>query len=287
MSIPLPNNRHFADISGFQPSVNWNIYKSFSDMVAMKASEGIGFQDPTFVSHRSGALAAGLTTIWYYHYARPDLGNSATAEAEYFHSIVGSVRPSDRVILDIEVTGATGGWSLQFLQALERLYPSQVGVYTYLSYIPQNLSNPAFARYPLWLAAYGGLEPRAPAPWQSLSAWQFTDRFQVPGIPAPCDCSVLLEASMQNWNAINTMIVELWASQEAYFKAIGQALPPRDTGIFGVWRNELLSGRYRGVPLSGEYTMTDPDGSGDPCVAQNFAGGTCRWNKRTNQATWI
>lgn len=90
-----------------------------------------------------------------------------------------------------------------------------------------------------------------------------------------------------NWDAINTMIVELWASQEAYFKALGQTLPPRDTGIFGAWRNELLAGHFRGVVLSGEYPVTDPDGSGDPCVAQNFAGGTCRWNKRTNQATWI
>lgn len=284
--LPLPTHKNFADISGFQPSVDWHAYKSFSDLIAMKATEGVGFQDPTFASHRAAALNAGLT-VWIYHFARPEFGNLPQDEARYFHSIVGTIRPEDRVILDIETGTNTAAWSLAFLGELSKFYPGQVGIYSYASYVSQNLQNPALAAWPLWFAWYTGVEPPAPAPWQKLAAWQFTDSLQVPGIPGLCDCSVLLEGSMQDWNAINTMIVQLWNSQEAYFKALGQPLPPRDTGIFGAWRNELLAGHFRGVVLSAEYPITDPDGSGDPCVAQNFAGGTCRWNKRTNQATWL
>lgn len=184
--------KRFADISGFQPSIDWHMYRTFSDMVAIKTSEGIGFRDPIFASHRSGAIAAGIETIWYYHFGRPEFGNAPQAEARYFQSVAGPIRQADRVILDIETGSHTAQWALAFMQELATFYPNQVGVYSYASYVTDNLQNPALAQYPLWFALYNPNQPATPAPWKQLVAWQFSDAFQVPGIGI-CDCSVLLE----------------------------------------------------------------------------------------------
>jgi hypothetical protein len=71
----------------------------------------------------------------------------------------------------------------------------------------------------------------------------------------------------------------------SYFVSIGKTPPPRDTGIFNDWRSQWINGNYKGCCLSAEYPVTLPNG--DPGVAQNFADGTCVWNKKTNTATWL
>jgi len=80
----------------------------------------------------------------------------------------------------------------------------------------------------------------------------------------------------------NDLCVAVWNS---YFLSIGKTPPPRDTGIFTDWRSQWMNGNYKGCCLSAEYSVTLPNG--DPGIAQNFAGGTCVWNKKTNIATWL
>jgi hypothetical protein len=80
----------------------------------------------------------------------------------------------------------------------------------------------------------------------------------------------------------NDLCVTAWNS---YFVSIGKTPPPRDTGIFTDWRSQWMNGNYKGCCLSAEYPVTLPNG--DPGVAQNFADGTCVWNKKTNTPTWL
>ncbi len=81
----------------------------------------------------------------------------------------------------------------------------------------------------------------------------------------------------------NQTAVDVWNSQLAYFTALKQPLPPRDTGIFHAWVNEWKAGRFKGVPLSDEWPITMPDdGKG---LAQNYGGGTCTWYKGV--AGWL
>lgn len=83
----------------------------------------------------------------------------------------------------------------------------------------------------------------------------------------------------------NQMIVELWANRAPFFKAMGQPLPRRDTGIFNSWRAELLAGRYRGPVMSDEYATVDTHGVA--VVAQDYGGGTAHWYKKTGVTNWL
>jgi hypothetical protein len=81
----------------------------------------------------------------------------------------------------------------------------------------------------------------------------------------------------------NDLCVAVWNS---YFLSISKPIPQRDTGIFTEWRSQWMNGNYKGCCLSAEYPVKLPP-NGDPGVAQNFAGGTCVWNKKTSSATWL
>lgn len=70
--------------------------------VALKATEGVHFRDPR---HRGFALAAGLHHIGtaHYHFGRPDLGNTAEAEAAFFlENALPLAGPRDYLVLDLE-----------------------------------------------------------------------------------------------------------------------------------------------------------------------------------------
>jgi len=84
------NDRVFGiDVSHWQGEINWNsVHNSGKSFAFVKATEGNGFTDPKFITNMNGASANGML-VGAYHFARPDLGNSATDEANYFVDIAG------------------------------------------------------------------------------------------------------------------------------------------------------------------------------------------------------
>lgn len=66
----------------------------------IKATEGVGFTDKRMTTHAKNAQSYGKP-IGFYHFARPDLGNTATAEADYFVSVVKNY-PGAVLALDLE-----------------------------------------------------------------------------------------------------------------------------------------------------------------------------------------
>lgn len=199
----------FVDISAFQPqNIDWQAYRAWSAQwdgiarVAMKATEGVGFTDPHFAAYRAGALAAGVDQIFYYHFARPDLANTATDEANWCHSVVGAIRDNDQIILDIEVQAlATEAWAHVWLFQQEQNYEGKLpGIYASPSYVESNLQYPPLNRYPLWLANWQftpNVRPPAPLPWTSYEALQYTDKAtNIPGIGGNVDCSVFLAPTL-------------------------------------------------------------------------------------------
>jgi GH25 family lysozyme M1 (1,4-beta-N-acetylmuramidase) len=169
-------------------------------MVAIKATEGTGYIDPTFYNHRQGALSAGVETILYYHFARPDL-NGAVAEADWLAHIVGPIRANDRVILDYEkeVPQATTSWAVEWLARAEQYYPGKIVFYSYEAYISERLQDPRLPKYPLWLADYtynSANRPACPLPWKNYDYLQYTDRATgIPGVPGTVDANVSLTIS--------------------------------------------------------------------------------------------
>ena len=69
------------DVSSYQSNLNVGNYNC--DFVICKATEGTGYVNPVCDMHYQQAKASGKL-LGVYHYARPDTGNSAEAEADYF-----------------------------------------------------------------------------------------------------------------------------------------------------------------------------------------------------------
>lgn len=76
-------------------------------------------------------------------------------------------------------------------------------------------------------------------------------------------------------DTFNEMVVALWQlTGEIY---------PRGTGIFAAWRNDLISGLFRGHPLSAETPSVDRQGNS--VIYQAFSKYTCLW--QNGKAIWM
>ena len=100
-----------CDVSNWQSKMGFSGY----DFVMIKASEGINFVDKMMPTHLNQAKLAGCK-YGFYHYARPDYGNSASDEAMFFLAQVSPYLPA---MLALDWEGAAlkydTTWTLEFL----------------------------------------------------------------------------------------------------------------------------------------------------------------------------
>lgn len=85
-----------VDISNWQSST-----PAGYDFYIIKASEGNGYKDPRLDQHYNQVKAWGKP-YGFYHFARPDLGNTPEAEADWFLSLVGHHAKKCIYALDLE-----------------------------------------------------------------------------------------------------------------------------------------------------------------------------------------
>lgn len=78
------------------------------DFVIIKATEGNGYKNERFGDQVTHAIAKGKL-IGFYHYSRPDLGNTPEAEADWFLSVVKDYIGNAVLALDHECANY-GGW---------------------------------------------------------------------------------------------------------------------------------------------------------------------------------
>jgi len=182
------------DISEFQGQINWPTYKENTNFVIMKATEGIGLIDAWFGNNRQQARNYQLLR-GFYHFAHPDLGNSAEAEANYFCNLIDGnpILQSEILALDFEVTYSDPvTWSKEWLDAVTSHYN---GTKPFI-YLNQALCQdydwtPVInAGYALWIADYTG-DPTVNyfngGAWQTAAIQQWTDSQTVPGIEGGVD----------------------------------------------------------------------------------------------------
>lgn len=177
------------DISKWQGVENWNVNAPKIQFALMKATEGaltpgtsdavaikeFGL-DPQFRTNWAQAKAHGLVR-GAYHFARPDLGNSAAQEAAWFVHVVGSdLQPGDIVALDFEPTPSVNwaGWATEWMLAVKaafgfnplfysfRVFPTKYKI-TY-TFVKSHGVDPG-----LWLSA-----PDGPVPAPPVGGWPFT-----------------------------------------------------------------------------------------------------------------
>lgn len=166
-----------VDVSKWQQPQDWQAFKANGvEFAFIKATEGTTIVDHMYTRHKVGARAAGLL-IGAYHFFHPKY--DPKAQAQLFASTVGACDLG--FVMDWETTNgvpsaADQAAGHQFLQTVEGLTKRVPIIYT-SPYFAQSLAlDPAFAKYPLWVAHYGVKCPLVPQPWAKWTFWQYSDK---------------------------------------------------------------------------------------------------------------
>lgn len=249
----------FVDVSAWNPAcIDWQAYKAWSaqgdgiSRVAMRSSYGYGYKDAHFDTYRTGALAAGIGQIIYYHYSYPSL-NSAITEANWQRQVVGDIRAQDLVILDFEenVDAASSEWAYEWLAQQEANYGGKLpGIYASTGYILSRLKDTRLAKYPLWLADWEFTpdeRPACPAPWTRYEFVQYTDKAtNIPGISGTVDANIFLGKETP---IMTTQVPTNWSDDGTTLKA------PDGTPVVLGFRDHVLNNNWdpANVPLEAEH----------------------------------
>lgn len=161
------------------------------DFVIIKATEGNGYTDDMCDTFYQKAKSLGKK-LGVYHFARPDLGNTAEAEADWFIKETLGYHKEAMLVLDWESGDLTNvAWAKAWL---DRVY-SKTGVKPVI-YMSASVmhgadwSSVVNADYGLWVANYGtnngtaqeAVFDRYPLKyWSFYALWQYTSKGRLNG----------------------------------------------------------------------------------------------------------
>ena len=154
------------------------------DFVILKATEGVGYVDPTCDTKYQLNKKAGKL-LGVYHYARPDL-NDAVSEARFFAGSVKGYLNEAILALDWEQPGTQNNvaWAKAWLDEVYKLTGIKPLIYMSASVVnAYDWSVVANADYGLWIAGYPDLRSSWDLPdfcystgaWKFYALWQFTN----------------------------------------------------------------------------------------------------------------
>jgi GH25 family lysozyme M1 (1,4-beta-N-acetylmuramidase) len=192
MNLESPMVLRGFDISDYQGEISLPRFREARaagyGFVCVKASEGVGYKDPSFDVNWTSSGAAGFARI-AYHFARPDLGNTSPEESDWFLTCLDDrLEAGDNVAVDSETgTGEVGAYVYDVLSRVRQaLGVAKPFVYTGNWFIPGHLDYGPLREYPLWDAVYnaGNQFPEPVGPWsgRQVVIWQHTDQESVPGV---------------------------------------------------------------------------------------------------------
>lgn len=192
------------DISRYQAGID--VGGLDVDFVIVKATEGVGYSDPNYVSYLNAAISSGKK-IGLYHYARPDLGNTPEDEATWFLSKAKNYIGKAILVLDWEVPGSISNteWVYQFLKSVYE--KTKVRPVIYMSASPANSydwSRVVHGDFGLWIASYGANTgaPHTPPTnkyWPFYILWQYTSRGHIHGYSGNLDLNYFY-GSRETWD---------------------------------------------------------------------------------------
>lgn len=158
------------------------------DCVIVKATEGVGYVDPTCDSKYQRAKSQGKQR-GVYHFARPGYGNSAEDEAKFFLQNVQGYIKHAILILDWEDSNKWDtAWAKRWLDYVYKKTGIRPMIYMSASVVTSyDWSAVANAGYGLWIAGYPAkydkVNPPTPSDdempysagaWPFIAMWQYT-----------------------------------------------------------------------------------------------------------------
>lgn len=179
------------DISKWQAGID--LSKIDTDFVICKATEGVGYTDKYCDKLYQQAKKLGKK-LGVYHFARPDLGNSAVEEADYFIKETKGYHKEAILILDWEPQGnsiANTGWAKGWLDRVYEKTGVKPLIYMSASVVrAYDWSKVVAGDYGLWIANYGSNNGTAQKGvfnnyplryWSFYALWQYTSKGRLSG----------------------------------------------------------------------------------------------------------
>lgn len=170
------------DISKYQSNID--LSKIDTDFVIVKATEGVGYTDKCCDKLYQQAKKLGKK-LGVYHFARPDLGNTAIAEADYFVKETLGYHKEAILVLDWERGNLKNvTWAKQWLDRVYEKTGVKPLIYMSASVMRSaDWSSVVKADYGLWVANYGANNGSANESafnkyplkyWAFYALWQYT-----------------------------------------------------------------------------------------------------------------
>lgn len=158
------------------------------DVVILRVSYSNYHVDAKLQSNLTQARNAGLLVLFYFYLEQGvDPASQGTFFAQTLQS-VGGLQPGEGIFCDCEE--GSGDLTPNVEAALAAAHAvlgdpvTDEGVYSGASFFATHLGTTP-SGYHRWIASYG-----TPNPGEGEVLWQFTDTENMPGISAPCDCSI-------------------------------------------------------------------------------------------------
>ncbi len=178
----MPELNGVIDLSHHNQNVDFHQIRAQGGILGTihKATQGLQFKDPDYLSNRSKALSEGL--LWgAYHFGT---GSDGVQQADFFLNLVD---PDDLTLLVLDFEANPQGPSMALEEA--RAFVTHVnavtgrwpGLYSghYIKQLLGTNRDPVLANCWLWLSQYGPT-PVVPANWATWTMWQYTDGAQGP-----------------------------------------------------------------------------------------------------------
>lgn len=196
------------DASHYQELIDWKRVKASGIRFAiLKASEGVGYEDPMFEQNVRGALENGILP-GSYHFFLPRL--DPVQQAKHYSSVLKDSLGKRACLppcIDLETSGPGREGLNQsvrlFLQEVEAQTGRRAMIYTspgfWTTYLPQPVlsqnriirSNIEWAvSHPLWLAHYTTGWPLQVYPWAGWTIWQYSSSGRIGGIATRVDLNL-------------------------------------------------------------------------------------------------
>ena len=182
MSVPIA---HFPDISHFEPVEDFHaIAGGGCPLVVCKATEGLGYTDPTYAPFAARIRSVPGIVLGAYVFLDPiPAGGQVSHFLNVSHLQSGDLMP----IIDAEALGLSAQETNDAVDGLVSQGYDPI-LYCNLDFLTNTLGGKTDC--PVWLAAYRDTLPTLPAGIH-LIAWQHTDHGVCPGVGQPCDMSYL------------------------------------------------------------------------------------------------
>ena len=190
-----PASLKLADISHYDVITDWTALKNSIDGIYIKATEGVTYTDPQFVSFSQSAAKVKLP-FGFYHYFWPR-GNAENdrQQADFFYSTIKACKYELYPVLDVEETNGQTAATISddvkaFCDEFKRLSGLQIIIYCSPNYADTYLGDRRFENFPLWIAHYNVAVPKNTVTWHNYVVWQYNSKITLPGVSGPIDGDV-------------------------------------------------------------------------------------------------